>query len=300
VATTGNTTTTVLSDSLPTIIAAARIVREYEGTMTSNSVVDKVTLKANSGIGWNEIRLEKLTAQGVTEATVLNNPQQMEDNLLTLTPTVAGIHTVVTDRVRRRLSSNVLAKIGSLGQNAMQRKKDVDGLTQLDSFSVSLGGAGTTLTVGNISAAVSRIFGNTTEPAPPGNVSIVLHPFQIKDIQDQLTTGIATTAAEGAAAIGSGITADIVRNGFSGTLFNGNVFADGNISIDTNDDAKGGVFHQQAIVLVEGHSVLAESRRRPDIGGGADEVFMYDEYIFGERRDEWGYEIFTDATAPTS
>ena len=155
-ATTGNTTTTVLSDSLPTIIAAARIVREYEGTMTSSSVVDKVTLKANSGIGWNEIRLDKLTAQGVTEATVLNNPQQMEDTLLTLTPTVAGIHTVITDRVRRRLSSNVLAKIGSLGQNAMQRKKDVDGLTQLDSFSVSLGGAGTTLTVGNISAASSR------------------------------------------------------------------------------------------------------------------------------------------------
>ena len=77
-ATTGNTTTTALSDSLPTIIAAARIVREYEGTMTSSSVVDKVTLKANSGIGWNEIRLDKLTAQGVTEATVLNNPQQME------------------------------------------------------------------------------------------------------------------------------------------------------------------------------------------------------------------------------
>ena len=298
-ATTGNTTTTNLADSLPTVIAAARIVREYEGTMTSDSVVDKVTLAENSGTGWNEVRLDKLTATGVAETATLDNPQQMSDSLLTLTPTVTGIQTIVTDRVYRRLASNVLSQIGQLGQNAIQRKKDKDGLTQLDSFSTSLGGAGSTLTVGHISAGQSRIFGNTTEPAPPGNVSVVLHPFQLKDIQDQLTVAITTTASNGAGSI-DGMTADMVRNGFSGTLFNANVFTDGNISIDGSDDAKGGIFHQMAIVLVEGHAPKAETRRRPDIGGGADEVFLYDEFVYGERRDEWGYELLSDATAPTS
>tara|TARA_R100000808_G_C2149511_1_gene157932 strand:- start:310 stop:498 length:189 start_codon:yes stop_codon:yes gene_type:complete len=62
VATTGNTTTSALSDSLPTVIASARIVREYEGTMTSDQVVDKVTLDENTGTVWNEVRLDKLTA----------------------------------------------------------------------------------------------------------------------------------------------------------------------------------------------------------------------------------------------
>ena len=298
-ATTGNTTTSNLSDSLPTIIASARIVREYEGTMTSDSVVDKVTLDENTGTIWNEVRLDKLTAQGVSETTMLDNPQQMSDSLLSLTPTVAGIQTIVTDRVYRRLSSNVLAQIGVLGQNALQRKKDKDGLTQLDSFSTSLCGAGNTLTAGHISAGQSRIFGNTTEPAPPGNVSIVLHPFQLKDIQDQLSVAITTTASNGAGSI-DGMTADMVRNGYSGQLFNANVFTDGNISIDSSDDAKGGIFHQMAIILVEGHAPKAENRRRPDIGGGAEEIFLYDEYIFGERRDEWGYELYSDATAPTS
>ena len=52
-ATTGNTTTSALSDSLPTVIASARIVREYEGTMTSDQVVDKVTLDENTGTVWN-------------------------------------------------------------------------------------------------------------------------------------------------------------------------------------------------------------------------------------------------------
>jgi len=230
---------------------------------------------------------------------MLDNPQQMSDSLLTLTPTVAGIQTIVTDRVYRRLSSNVLAQIGVLGQNALQRKKDKDGLTQLDSFSTSLCGAGATLTVGHISAGQSRIFGNTTEPAPPGNVSVVLHPFQLKDIQDQLTVGITTTASNGAGSV-DGMTAEMVRNGFSGTLFNANVFTDGNISIDSSDDAKGAIFHQMAIILVEGHAPKAETRRRPDIGGGADEVFLYDEFVYGERRDEWGYELYSDAAAPTS
>ena len=298
-ATTGNTTTSNLSDSLPTIIASARIVREYEGTMTSDSVVDKVTLDENTGTIWNEVRLDKLTAQGVSETTMLDNPQQMSDSLLSLTPTVAGIQTIVTDRVYRRLSSNVLAQIGVLGQNALQRKKDKDGLTQLDSFSTALCGAGATLTVGHISAGQSRIFGNTTEPAPPGNVAVVLHPFQLKDIQDQLTVGITTTASNGAGSV-DGLTAEMIRNGYSGQLFNANVFTDGNISIDSSDDAKGGIFHQMAIILVEGHAPKAENRRRPDIGGGAEEIFLYDEYIFGERRDEWGYELYSDATAPTS
>ena len=298
-ATTGNTTTSALSDSLPTVIASARIVREYEGTMTSDQVVDKVVLDQNTGTSWNEVRLDKLTAQGISESTMLDNPQQMSDSLLTLTPTVAGIQTIVTDRVYRRLSSNVLAQIGVLGQNALQRKKDKDGLTQLDSFSTSLCGAGNTLTAGHISAGQSRIFGNTTEPAPPGNVSIVLHPFQLKDIQDQLTVGITTTASNGAGSV-DGTTAEMVRNGFSGQLYSSNVFTDGNITIDSSDDAKGAIFHQMAIILVEGHAPKAEARRRPDIGGGADEVFLYDEIIFGERRDEWGYELYSDATAPTS
>ena len=126
-----------------------------------------------------------------------------------------------------------------------------------------------------------------------------MHPFQLKDIQDQLTVGITTTASNGAGSV-DGMTAEMVRNGFSGTLFNANVFTDGNISIDGSDDAKGGIFHQMAIVLVEGHAPKAETRRRPDIGGGADEVFLYDEFVYGERRDEWGYELLSDATAPTS
>jgi len=35
-------------------------------------------------------------------------------------------------------------------------------------------------------------------------------------------------------------------------------------------------------------------------GGGASEVIIYDEFVYLERRDVWGAELYSDATAPTS
>jgi hypothetical protein len=48
-----NTTTGALADSLPTMIASARIVREYEGVMPQ--LCDKQTLAEGTGTGWNEV-----------------------------------------------------------------------------------------------------------------------------------------------------------------------------------------------------------------------------------------------------
>lgn len=289
---TGNTTTSSLADSLPIVIDGARIVREYEGVY--NRVVDKQTLPPGTGLKWDEISLSQLSATQVSESTVLDNPQQLVDDLFSIAPTVIGIQTLFTDRVQRRIAKVAWAKTGTLAQNAMNRKKDEDFLTVLDGATTSLGGAGTTNTFGLISAAVSRITGNTVEPAS-GTIFAVLHPFQIKDIQDEIVAGVGTYN------VPAGMTEDVYRKGFSGMVANANVFADGNLTIDAADDAKGGVFAREAIVLVQGHSPRNESRRRPEIGGGADEMFIYDEFGLGERSaGNWLYEIYTDSLAPTT
>lgn len=289
---TGNTTTSSLADSLPIVIDGARIVREYEGVY--NRVVDKQTLPPGTGLKWDEISLSQLSATQVSESTVLDNPQQLVDDLFSIAPTVIGIQTLFTDRVQRRIAKVAWAKTGTLAQNAMNRKKDEDFLTVLDGATTSLGGAGTTNTFGLISAAVSRITGNTVEPAS-GTIFAVLHPFQIKDIQDEIVAGVGTYT------VPAGMTEDVYRKGFSGMVANANVFADGNLTIDAADDAKGGVFAREAIVLVQGHSPRNESRRRPEIGGGADEMFIYDEFGLGERSaGNWLYEIYTDSLAPTT
>ena len=291
----GDTITQSLADSLDTVVASARQIREYEGVMPN--LVDKVTLAEGTGTSWREISMAALNAQNITETTLLDNPQQMSDTVFSITPSVTGIQTLVTDRVASRINSQSYAQLGSLAQNAIQRKKDEDGLTVLDGATTVLSGAGTTLASGVIAAAAYRISSNATEPGNPP-YRCVLHGFQIKDLYDELTAGVDTANRADI----SGITARVFEEGFRGKFAGVDVFEDGNITIDsTTDDAKGGVFAQEAIVMVQGRAPRTATVRREDIGGGATVVYLYDEYAYGERSaGNWLFEVQSDATAPTS
>ena len=287
----GNTVTDSLNESLPLVISSARQVREYEGAMPN--LVDRVSLGEGIGLTWHEISLAALTAQGITESTELNNPQQLSDTDFAITPTVTGLSVVVTDRVAARIDKKAYAKTGGLAQNAIQRKKDEDGLVVLDGATTSLGGAGTTATAGLIAAAGSRIQGNATEPGLPP-IRAVLHPFQIKDFYDELVAPLGTYSLDGESA-------RVFREGFMGRISGVEIFEDGNIAIDSLDDAKGGVFAREAIVLVQGRMPRAVNVRNEKLGGGATEMYLYDEYAYGERSaGNWMFEIYTDALSPTS
>ena len=294
----GNTITDSLADSIPTMIASARIVREFAGVMPN--LVDRQRLDENTGTVWNEVSMAKLNAQAVTESTELDNPQQMSDTLFSITPTVIGLHTVITDRVALRISANAYAQTGSLAQNAIERKKDQDGLTAIDGASEELGGADA-LDSGEIAAAAYRITSNTTEPAPANApINAVHHGFALKDIDDELVNaGLGITTGEGAL-LTAGVAVDAYQNRYRGTIAGARLYEDGNITISSNL-AKGGVFSQMALVLVEGRSPYVETKRMPELGGGATALYHYDEYAYGERSSgNWLYEVQADATAPTS
>ncbi|MCK9601717.1 MAG: hypothetical protein M0R06_21925 [Sphaerochaeta sp.] len=289
---TGNTTTGSLADSLDTIVASARVVREFEGVMPQ--LVDKVTLGEGNGTSWKEVTLAALTAQAITENTELKNYQQLSDTAMNITPTMIQIAVLITDKVKAVMNKKAWAKTGGLAQNAIQRKKDEDGLAVLDAATTSLCGAGTTLTSGHVSAAVDRIEGNAIEAGNPP-FRCVLHGYQVRDIANELTAGVGTYP------IGEGETARVFKEGFRGTINQASVYIDGNITIDSSDDAKGGVFAKEAIILVQGMAPKTETQRRPDIGGGADILYIRDEYAYGERQaGYWLYELYSDATAPTS
>ena len=305
-ATAGNTLTDSLADSIPTLIASARIVREFAGVMPN--LVDRQRLEQNTGTTWNEVSMAKLTAQAVGESTELDNPQQMDDTLFSITPTVIGVHTVITDRVALRISANAYAQTGSLAQNAIERKKDQDGLTAIDGASNTMGTAGLALDTSLISHAAYRITSNATEPAPADMpINAVFHGFQLADIDDQLTTPgitVVSTAeiaeAQGGAPLTNGIAADAFQNRYRGMIGGAKLYEDGNITIDaSSDDAKGGVFSQAGLVLVEGRSPYVETKRMPELGGGATGMFIFDEYAYGERSSgNWVVEIISDATTP--
>ncbi|KKN17868.1 hypothetical protein LCGC14_0961470 [marine sediment metagenome] len=289
----GWTTTGSVADSLDDVRVSARIVREEIGVMSQ--LTDKQTLGEGIGLSWQEITYDQLTAQAITENTTLDNPQQIGDSLLTITPSVAGIETFITDRVQARINRMGFAKMGQLGQNAIQRKKDEDGLALFASGATTAEpGAGATLTSGYIAAASYNITSNTTEPATPP-IHCVLHGFQQKDLFDELVAGVGTYV------VTEGPTARIFSTRFDLPIAGAGVFMDGNIAIDSSSDAVGGVFAQEGIILVQGRAPRIVAVRNEKRGGGGWHVYHYDEYAYGERSSgNWVYRMKSDATAPTS
>ena len=284
----GNTTTGALADSLDTIAAAARSRRQFDGVMPQ--LVDRVELDANTGTSWKEVVLANLSAQAVTENTVLDNPQQYDDSAITITPEMVQIQTFITDKTGRNLSSKVLAKMGAMPGEAMMRKKDQDGLTAADA-STQLGAAGSPVQTGDVASARYRITSNATEPGPMP-ISGVFHGFCIKDFYDELVGGTGTYP------VPDGATATVFQSGFNLPIANVSIHEDGNISIDSSNDAKNFVFSKMAWGLVEGMTIRTETRREPHIGGGGDSLFLTDEYAYGLRNSNWTFEIIGDATAP--
>jgi hypothetical protein len=291
----GETFVANLTDSLNSMVAAARAVRTYKGVMTN--LVDKQTLDPGTGITWNEVSYANLTASAASETERFENPQQYSDTNFPITPSLITVHTVITNRVAERISKIGFAKMGNLAQSAIQRKKDQDALLVFDGGSVSQPGAGTTLTTGVISAMAKQITSNATEPWD-GPIYCVLHGYQIHDLTSELVAGIGTYP------VPEGLTREAFTNGFRGKIGGAEIYEDGNLTIDSAADAKGGVFaggSNGAIVLVQGRSPWKTTRDEPSLGGGGTSVWLWDEYALGERSSgNWLKEIYSDATAPTS
>ena len=207
---------------------------------------------------------------------------------MSITPSLAVIHTVISNRVAERIAAKGFAKMGALAQNAINRKKDQDLLLVFDGAIISQPGVGTTLTSGVISAMAAQVAANTTEPWD-GPTYAVLHRFQIHDIYSELTTGVGTYP------VPEGLTRETFRSGFKGEVGGAEMYEDGNLTVDSSDDVKGGVFaggKNGAIVLVQGRSPWKTNRDEPSLGGGGKSIWLWDEYGTGERSSgNWLKEI---------
>ena len=287
----GVTTTGTLADSLPTIINSARIIREFAGTMPK--LVDRRKIGAGENGTFNEISLSQLTAGDITETTKLENYQQLVDTLFSLQSAQAGLAIKITDRAKWKISQNVAALIGSLGQRAMNTKKDKNLLAIGSSATTDLGTGGNPMTLGLISAASARITGNTTEPGVDMPKYFVGKSFHMKDLYDEITAGIGTYP------IPAGLTEQTFRTGFRGSIMDVEAYVDDNITV-TSSNAIALAFGRDGIVHVEGQAPRVYNERDNAYGGGADVLYMYDDYATGIRQQVWVYAITADVTAPTS
>lgn len=286
----GMTTTTALADSLPLQINSARTTREYTGV--HNMTTDKTTLPEGQGTFWQENLLAQLSAENVDETAEYDNPQQIEDSSIKITPVTAVCQTRWTKRAEGRVAKIVVAKAGALAQEAMERLKDETYIAVLASASSATPGAGNVLSYTDIASDVANITGNTTEPGM-GQVHCLIHPFQIYDLQSELTVGVGTYP------IDAGLTEQAYRNGFTGTVAKAHIWADGNIAINSSDDAEGGIHVKEGVIFVQGFSPWSDIDDKPQgFVGRATDTFLFDEYAFAIRLAQWVRSKLSDATAP--
>ena len=290
---TGDTFLTNVEAGLNTTVAAARTTREYPSDVMSR-LVDRQTLSPGTGTGYREFLAAQLNAQNYGETDTIDAPQLLSGSILTFTPQLTAILTFVGKRVAERLSPKAFETFGQLAQQAIDRKGDEDGLAMAASATTTLSGTGSTLVGGVIAAAGTRITSNVNEPSN-APLAAVLHGYQIADLYSEVTAGIGTYPMP------EGYTTETWKSGFKGMINNVNIYEDGNIAIDSTPDARGMVFSKMGLLKVQGISPWTETEPKPSKGYGGVNIYLKDEYVFGERSPgNWLYGVLSDATVPTS
>ena len=291
---TGPNTVGTFSDSLDDVRSSARTIKEFANVM--GRLVDTHRLEGNIGTDWKEVLLNKLTASNIEELTNLEeNPQQIIDSLFSIRPTLVGMSVFTTDLAKLRINKKVAEKLGVLMEQAMARKVDVDMIAAAQGATNDLGSAGNPMSSDLVSAAVSIIRGNTTEPWD-GSVATVMKTFHLKDIQDEGVSGFGTYPVNG------GLTESFLRRGFKGDLFDSSVYTDDNIPVDSSDDAIAFVFASGsggAIVHITGQESRYVTERKEGIGSGAEIMYATNQYGLGIRQQAWIRAITADVTTPT-
>lgn len=297
----GPTTLANLSEALNYTVASARTTREYVGEVSK--LCEKHTLKRGTGTAWIEPQFDKLYAQEIPSQGYLRNPQQQRIvRVLSITPRAIAVQKMITDDIRPHLAPPAWAKMGVQAQEAMTRKRDVDGLIAFEAASTDvLGTNGSSFDYNLLRAASDRMTGNQDEPVS-GPMYCVAHRYQITDIDDALVpdAGGVNNANRPAAfgEISTGLTAQVFRSKFRGKISDVMVYEDDHIDVSGNN-AMAAVFARESIVRIDDEIMTSEMVREADYGEGAMRMILRDKYGFGLRRpDLWTYLIRSDATEP--
>ena len=243
---------------------------------------------------WDLLTYARLAnAQSLTEGIDLSSVQQLVANSLSVTPAENGILVTLSKRlIRRQGDRDVVSGAGTMIANSLRRLMDVDVISLYDGFSKSTPGASTALDIIHFFGGVAYLLTDNSSSYGPAPLPIraALHIEQISDIVDQLTD-------QSPRGTTTGLTDSVLQNWWRGNdrLYGVQIFHAGNISRDSGDDAKGGLFAQKALALVMANEMEITEDEDPSLR--AIEYGAFQEWGTGERADTHGVEIYGNAAA---
>ena len=280
-------TTGSLENAQRIIISTARYTEEHNAP--AMNLIEKFTL----GKGNKQVTVPKVGQMSMSDLVDGQDIIDEEDigmSTVDLTAAEVGAKVILTDKLVRQSAANVFSIIGRQLGDGMARKKDTDVTDLYSGFSTDIGAAGRTMSLANVSAAVAYAKGKKFG----SNVYIVQHPFAVWDVANTAVTASTTYP------VPVGWTADLLGNFFSGLRpINGvPIFEDGNISIDSSDDAIGVIADRSALAVLMSQDTRTERQR--DASLRATEVVITADYGVFELDDSKGAALTLDAGTPAT
>ncbi len=280
-------TTGSLENAQRIIISTARYTEEHNAP--AMNLIEKFTL----GKGNKQVTVPKVGQMSMSDLVDGQDIIDEEDigmSTVDLTAAEVGAKVILTDKLVRQSAANVFSIIGRQLGDGMARKKDTDVTDLYSGFSTDIGAAARPMSLANVSAAVAYAKGKKFG----SNVYIVQHPFAVWDVANTAVTASTTYP------VPVGWTADLLGNFFSGLRpINGvPIFEDGNISIDSSDDAIGVIADKSALAVLMSQDTRTERQR--DASLRATEVVITADYGVFELDDSKGAALTLDAGTPAT
>ena len=295
---------TGLSVSNTSNLSDGQVIVVKSAKMAFEPAAPDPDLISNDRIGqgeksWNLLTYARLSdASALTEGVDLSQTQQLVTASINLEPAEHGIIATVSKRlIRRQGDANVLGATGTMLANSLRRIQAKDVITLYDGFGKSIVGASNALDITYFRGAnaylmrddKSGVTAATNGPAQPP-FRAALHIEQISDI----ILDISDTTPRGTT---TGFTDDLLQRWWKtrDRLYGGEVFHSGNIEADSSDDAKGGLFAEDALYMVMANN--ADVTEETDESLRAIEIGIFQEWDETERADDHGLEVYSDVAA---
>ena len=285
-----------VDDILPKFIGPATYFYDHAGEV--KPLVTKDTLPEGSGSTYYIPRFPRLTAAHLQDGEPINQMQKIStDEVIAVTPGEVGVQVLVGRRAARMAKEDVMRAVGKLTGNAMALIEDLDLITLFSAVTNSKGSTGSSLLIGQVTAAKSAIAGGSGNPGQ-GPFYGVLHEWQHHDIAEGVI-GIESGVLGSGFGIQDGMAADVLQKWNVSRLGAIELHIDSNLPIvAASTSTTGCVFTPEAFHWVEFSGMETTTEYDNDLRATKINVISdYGTALFDTR---FACRVISDATEPTN
>ena len=281
-------TTGSLENAQRIVVSAVRYTEEH------NAPAMALTEQFTLGKGNKQVTVPKVGQMSVSDLTDGQDIVDNEDIGMTtvdLTASEVGAKVVLTDKLVRQSVDNVFTMVGRQLGDGMARKKDNDVTALYQNLDDALGQATKFFTVINATGCIAHAKANRFG----SQIYMIHHPNAVASF---VKSGSVTPSETYPGP--TGWSADLLKDFFVGLRpLNGvPLFEDGNISVDSADDAYGAIADKSAMATLTSLKVRTERERDASLRGT--ELVMTADYGVFELDGSKGASMLYDATVPTT